>query len=78
MERFKIAEVPGWTGAGFMVKRNGKDIGKIPEMREKEPHYLLVGTDLEGNYTVALIYGGGVKVPPWRQKKKPEKTEKHP
>jgi len=78
VEPFKTVEVPGWNGAGFVVKKNGKDIGKIPDMREKEPHYLIAATDLEGNYTVALVYGGGVKVPPWRQKKKSEEPAYQP
>lgn len=72
VERFKIIDIPNWTGAGFDLKRNGKNIAKIPAMREEEPHYLLVGTDFEGNHTAALVYGGVVEVPPWRQKPKKE------
>ncbi len=78
VERFKINEIPGWSGASFQIKKNGKNVAKIPSMREKEPFYLLAGSDLEGNHTAALVYGGTVSVPPWRQKKKPSETGKNP
>ncbi|MDP4623796.1 MAG: hypothetical protein NWT08_01530 [Akkermansiaceae bacterium] len=70
LEPFKTTDIPTWTGAGFTIKKNGKVIGEVSEMREKEPFYLLVGTDLEGKYICSLVFGGTAKTPPWRQKKK--------
>lgn len=73
-EPFKTIDIPGWTGAGFQLKKNGKVIGSVSEMREKEPFYLLVGTDLKGTYLTTLVFGGTASTPPWREKKKPQET----
>ncbi len=54
LEQFKYITVPGWGGGAFEISHNGKPIGDAFAKNEPGAFYLLIGTDLKGNYTTAL------------------------
>lgn len=52
--QFQPVEIPGWTGSGFKIEREGKKIGAVSDPNDKGSYYLLFGNHGE-QYVTALV-----------------------
>lgn len=60
--QFKPVEIPGWTGSGFKIERDGKTIGTVGDPNDKGSYYLLLGNHGD-QYVTALVLANTQKHP---------------
>jgi len=72
LKTFQEAEVPNWNGGGFKVSRDQSVIGQVLPETEKDPFYLLIGTDHAGKYCSSLVRASKQDLPPWMKEQKPK------
>lgn len=70
LKHFQEVEVPGWNGGGFKISRDKVVIGQTQAELEKDPFYLLIGTDHAGNYSTVFVRASKQDLPPWMKDKK--------
>ncbi len=69
LKLFEGADIPKWAGGGLKVMHNQKLVGSTPQILEKGPYYLFMGTDHEDKFTCVLVDAEAPDLPPWMKKK---------
>lgn len=67
----ETVDIPGWSGGGFKITRNGSLVGEVPTEHEKGAFYLFVGGDHQEKYCSTLVRAEAQTLPPWMKHNTP-------